>query len=557
MQKKRLSKRVRKLLIICTLTAIILTVSTYAWFVGLRSVRVSSFDVEIAAAESLSLSLDGEKWADEMTISKATLDEVSYEGHTNSWGGKGLIPMSSVGQMDATASRMILYEMASFTPTAGGYRIMASRVNNYNMVSSEAGEVLEDEQDGYVAFDLFIRNYTGTQYLTAYNEDDEEAIYLTTDSRVTVASDGVANTGIENSVRVAFAQIGRVAGTTTTPATITGITCTSDADVTGICGNRIAQIWEPNDKDHVQDAIDYYSTSCLAKTMSTKESRCKAACVGGGDQAICEAACETETTDCRAACNGENPEACIQACVGAQPSYANTCETIADGTAYKTYAVNAPIYSADHVDIYDGADYNKYEDASLLTAYSFFTDTMKNKYGVTRPQFMTLAPNSITKVRVYIYIEGQDIDNYDFAAIGKKISVAFGFTKQRFTPEDITYEGPYLPTTLGTCTGNENPTIEKDCTEARGIWTPGDVEGTGTCTTNGTKEYCDLTAGTFVAHGTCAGGTVPTEEGACTTAGGTWEAGETEGTGTCSGITETYCANIEGTFTPSIKQSER
>ena len=57
---------------------------------------------------------------------------------------------------------------------------------------------------------------------------------------------------------------------------------------------------------------------------------------------------------------------------------------------------------------------------------------------------MTLAPNSITKVRVYIYIEGQDIDNYDFASIGKSISVKFGFTKERFIGTDITYEGPGL-----------------------------------------------------------------------------------------------------------------
>ena len=53
---------------------------------------------------------------------------------------------------------------------------------------------------------------------------------------------------------------------------------------------------------------------------------------------------------------------------------------------------------------------------------------------------MTLAPNSVTKVRVYIYIEGQDIDNYDFASLGKQISVNFGFTKERFTAEDVAYE---------------------------------------------------------------------------------------------------------------------
>ena len=79
---------------------------------------------------------------------------------------------------------------------------------------------------------------------------DEEAIYLTTDSAVKVASagaGGVANTGIENSVRVAFAQIGRVAGTTTDVAKITGINCNADAEskpsivngTTGICRTRI------------------------------------------------------------------------------------------------------------------------------------------------------------------------------------------------------------------------------------------------------------------------------------------------------------------------------
>jgi hypothetical protein len=55
---------------------------------------------------------------------------------------------------------------------------------------------------------------------------------------------------------------------------------------------------------------------------------------------------------------------------------------------------------------------------------------------------MKLAPSSITKVRVYVYLEGQDIDNYDFASIGRKISVNFGFTKNRFEGTDINYDGP-------------------------------------------------------------------------------------------------------------------
>ena len=403
--KDKHSFRVKRLIVFCALTAIILTVTTYAWFIGMRTVNVSSFDIEIAVTDSLLLSLDGKKWDTTVSISKEDLEDVSYPGHTNSWGGKGLVPVSSIGEMDSSVSRMKLFEKASLTASSGGYRLMASRVDNYNPGQAE--------QDGYVVFDLFIRNFSGSNYITELNEADEEAIYLTTDSSVTVGLGGVENTGIENSVRVAFAQIGRVIGTNTNQSTITGITCNPDedgkpsvvGDVTGIC--RTAQIWEPNDTKHVQNAINWYDTSCKART-------------------------DVDT-------------------------FTGSCKTIVDGQAYPTYAVRDVIRSSDKVDVYDGFEYNGYgptiadrnpENPNpsnyLLYPYDYFTDSEKNLKGTDRPAFMYLAPNSITKVRVYVWIEGQDVDNYDFASIGRKISVKFGFTKQRYTEEDVEYTEPDL-----------------------------------------------------------------------------------------------------------------
>ncbi|MDD3187237.1 MAG: DUF5011 domain-containing protein [Bacilli bacterium] len=390
--KKRNRSRVKKLrnmILVCTFIALVLSVSTYAWFIGMRTVNVSSFDVEIASTDSLLLSLDGDHWDTTVDISSTTYNTASYVGNTNWWAGNGLIPMSTVGAIDTDYSRLILYEKASLTTTAGGYRLMASRVNNYGAGISE--------QNGYVAFDLFVRNFSGNQYIQALNELDEEAIYLTTNSAVTVAADGVANTGIENSVRVAFAQIGRVSGFTTDVPTITGITCATDATVTGIC--RTAQIWEPNDTDHTTNAISWYDTSCVART-------------------------------------GAN--------VTLDASYSGDCGTVANGTAYPTYAISTAISSADNVDVYDGLEYNTYTSSAKLFAYPYFTDTMKDLTGTDRPTFITLAPNSITKVRVYIYIEGQDVDNYDYASIGKKIAVNFGLTKERFIDTDINYTGPDL-----------------------------------------------------------------------------------------------------------------
>jgi len=434
MKNKKHARRIKKLALICTMCTIILVVSTYAWFIGMKTVNVSSFDVQIAATEGLTLSLNGKDWSETVNINSGNYkydadaaSNVVYEGSTNTWGGKGLFPVSSVGQISSTDSRLMLYEKGSLTATPGGYRLMASKVDN-SLATTKTGE----EGSGFVAFDLFIRNLSGNEYYTEFNQLNEEAIYLTQNSEVKVVTSGAdeqEKTGIENSVRVAFAQIGRVEavkGASIDDADkvkeITGITCETKDKVTGIC-TRYAQIWEPNDKAHVANAINWYNTACLRRT-------------------------------------GED--------VTKTGSYSGTCETLSNNQYAQTYSVGSTINYTDNIDVYDGSIYNAYT-ASIseqkinaysttdkttivdgkLYEYDYFTDTEKMLTGMDRPEFITLAPNSITKVRVYVYIEGQDVDNYDFASLGKKISVSFGFTKERFFDTDIDYEGP---TTDGTVT---------------------------------------------------------------------------------------------------------
>lgn len=393
-KNKKYTKRVKNLVVICTLSSLVFIVTTFAWFIGMRTVNVSTFDVSIATTDSLLLSLDGKKWDTTVTINSTNFNDTEntvYEGNANTWSNGGLIPMSSIGEMDEASSRMKLYQKASLTKTAGGYRLMASRVTN-NTTTVPNYDWQYNEAKGYVAFDLFVKNFSGEEYYAENNVANEEAIYLTDDSLVKVAADGVADTGIENSVRVAFAQIGRVVATTNDPSTITSITCKDGGSVTGIC--RTAQIWEPNETKHVAGAIKYYTDSCKARTGAN----------------VLEAG-----------------------------SYAGDCGVVNADQAYQTYSIAKEITDGTLVDVYDGEDYNTYTQsatAGYLKAFNTFTDADKIKTGVTRDEFFTLAPNSITKVRVYIYIEGQDIDNYDLASIGKKISVAFGFTKDRFDFDD-------------------------------------------------------------------------------------------------------------------------
>lgn len=414
------NRKMRKLILLCVLCGIVLTVSTYAWFIGMKTVNVEKFNIDIATTEGLYLSMNGKDWSYNLDAINAD----AYADNANVWLNEneksGLIPMSSIGDMDKTSSRMKLFEKGSLTSVPGGARLMASRINNYTNRVKENGEFVEGK--GYVAFDLFIKNMSGTAYYAENNPKNEENVYLTVNSAAKVGKNGVANTGIENSIRVGFAQIGRVTAEdddTITQDVITGITCSGDGEtgkITGIC--REAQIWEPNDKNHVANAGKYYQTTCLKRGEA-------------GDD------------------------------VTAKASYGAACENLVLTDAYPTYAIANPIgtgTNANNVNIYDGEKFNGYtknsmtyadyikEDTDKTTAklveFPYFTDTMKNITGTARPAFMTLAPNSITKVRVYVWLEGQDIDNYDFASLGSEVSINFGFTKEQLTEDDVDYEGP-------------------------------------------------------------------------------------------------------------------
>lgn len=413
------NKRIRNLILICVMSALLLTVGTYAWFIGMQTVKVNSFEVKIAGVDSLMLSMNGKSWS---TAIDVTDEETypSYEGNANEFlkdSKEGLKPISTVGKFNTNASRLELFEKGSLTATTGGYRLMASQVDNKTNQVTGSTEYIEG--DGYVAFDLFVMNLSGDAYYPEISTpSNEEAIYLTYESKVTAGTTGNTNAGIENSVRVAFAQIGRVSATDYGTlgdddadkwAVVTGMTCAGSKDssdnvvVTGIC--RDAAIWEPNENTHTAAAKKWYETTCKARKAATGENK----------------SFSYETEEGKTACS-------------ALTDYITT------------NAVATEIAATDYVDVYDGS-YNGYTGSTgtLLKQVDTFTDSEKLKSGVNREEIFTLTPNSITKLRVYIWIEGQDIDNYDFASLGYSISVNFGFTKERITSgeidEDMTLEG--------------------------------------------------------------------------------------------------------------------
>ena len=385
------TRRIFIIFIFIFITTVILLVGTYAWFVGITTVAINPFTITVSSGGGIEISLDGEHWRkgnDALVVTQQAVTTTTaspdhaYEGHTNHWPSAGMDPVSSSGEMDASASRLKLYQKISISTTEGGYKLIAGRVDNYSQNKPEA--------DVYLTFDLFIKNGQADPYSTEYTPNADEAIYMLQNPYVTASTSGVNNYGLQNSVRVGFFQIGRTKTVGSTPSTIKALSCAS-TPVLCAPANEVADrlthtwnVWEPNDTDHAQNLITYFNSACKKR-------------------------------------NSDGTYQNNTACFTLTSPY-NTLPT---------YTVKGDIASSDNIDIYDGIN-DKTPDSTKLTTYTTYKTSDANSFSNDKKQLLGLAGNSITKVRIYVWLEGQDIDNYDLITSDTSVTISFGLTKDKF-----------------------------------------------------------------------------------------------------------------------------
>ena len=386
---KRKTRKIFLMVVVMVITTVVLVVETYAWFVGISTVNVSEFNVSISSSGGLEISLDGQTWKKDsqvLSVTGTTIMNNAYQNHTNKYPTGGLIPISSPGLLDTSVSRLKFYQKSSLASTAGGYRIVAYRVDNYTVTNNTR----VSEADGYAVFDLFIRNGLGNEY----NSDMTESIYMLPNPVAQINGTGT-DYGAANSLRVAFYTIGTMKSATagSNLSDLFAIKCTgSPANTTAKCSDTAANrtttwnIWEPNDAIHTQSLVTYFTSIC--KTRNS---------------------------------NG---------------SYSTTPCTLATTNSSKpVYAINDTIAASDDVDVYDGTGVNGYTDSvtnNLLRTYTSYKTTTADSNDANRESLLKIPGNSVTKVRVYIWLEGQDVDNYDVITKNSSINISFGLTKDRF-----------------------------------------------------------------------------------------------------------------------------
>ena len=418
--KKRMHRKSLKILTAAGITLVVLIVATYAWFVGITTVFVSEFDVDIETLKGLEISFDGSNWHngpdDVAQINKTNHNTFGISN--NRWvDDKGLSPISSPGVFSNTG-HLKFFSNASMESVTGGYHIRTEAIDNENIAQGDTSP----EKGQYITFDMFLKNTTNTEILNAggtYTVENGEAVYLTAESDVvtkkkpaegsTAMEEDTEDTdGLENSVRIGFYQVAYVNLTDQyTESDLKALSCSSTNSLCSYSGATTGRgnawnIWEPNDVNHKAKAINAF------------------------------AKCKTRNSD------------------GTYNSSTN-CDAIVDGTTtLPTYAVNKVAQISDHVNIYDGlnnytatstGENNFLREVTNLKESTNGVDT-QNPYNTSRDQIIRLLPNTITKVRVYVWLEGQDPDNLDYLGESKKLLIKFGFTKDMYEEEPTNRTNP-------------------------------------------------------------------------------------------------------------------
>lgn len=312
---KRKKKRTGLMLVWMFFTALLLTMTSYAWFSTNRLLTIQAFNIHVASKGGIEISTDAINWKGVLTLQDLIDARNTYPNSINQIPDM-LEPVSTGLEIENGLLKMYSGEATGDGINPEYFLVSERRVEQEGFGSNTNGV--------FVAFDVFFRNLS------------EKTVYLTPMSGI---SHFDRNVGIENAFRIAFLNQGTL-GTDANPASVQALRN----------ANR-AILWEPN--------YDTHTPYGVAHALNTYN--------------------------------------------------INTTET--GGSLLEYHGVKSPITASD--------------DVRLSRSNATYFPNLFNKINVdiaTRKNFntfekvMDLAPG-ITKVRIYIWVEGQDVDCEDNASI--------------------------------------------------------------------------------------------------------------------------------------------
>lgn len=386
-------KRLNSLILLVAFTAVMLIVSTYAWFSTQKNVSISNLYGEVKVAEGLQISLDAKHWGNSIDLSELNMAQSGsnttpdYKDPTGQYldsdatflaPAEGVVnvvpdeylPVSTAGTDVTTSGKGT---GAAVDTTFPDKLVMYAGNNTDTQKLDTVVEMKEEADSGYFAFDIFLQNTT--------NGNDPDTLYLDKTSSVTVDNSG---TGLENTFRVAFALFTNTTDSTTANGVLAQDTIIG-ATVTNQTVDKVA-IWEPNSDAHIQTILDTINPRI---TFSA------------ADKTAYGLASATEF-----ATNEEIP----------------------------TYALTSGSVGVDYTNIYmwDTED-EDFEDGLVkqvtVQTPTTITDDQTELKDVDGNSF-AIAANEYHRIRIYTWIEGQDPDCINVASFGGGLTLDLGFSKK-------------------------------------------------------------------------------------------------------------------------------
>ena len=429
------TKPLGRLILLVAFTAIMLVSSTYAWFSTQKNVTLGGLKGEVQVAEGLQISLDAKSWTN--TIN---LNEFAVDANTKIWTSDKYVPGATFQAPYSTgidgegnpvmATNVTPEELLPVSTTGGtGEGIGNSIMNMYwgdnteGIKLSGIKQMAEEAKSGYYAFDVFLQN-------TSADGKTVDTLKLAPNSSVVINSSKEA-TGLQNTVRVGFAlyENAKDDAETSNDKTVEVRSTPTTAEI--IAGTAVGKkikdvaIWEPNSDVHVTHIVNS-NNSITWSVADLKE-------YGFNASATAPAKAKFSSTSSTG--------------VSQIPTYALT-------TASKTAGSIADIYDwatpsaglTKQVTLQTKTDTTE-KDGLLETEALPLISVAKTEAGEENTEFQ-IGAGQYVKMRVYVWLEGQDVDCTNYASLGGGLTIDIGILKGDSTVVDdelLVAGGPYLP----------------------------------------------------------------------------------------------------------------
>ena len=370
---------------IILIAAVMFIISTYAWFSTQKNVSITNLQGTVQVAEGLEISLDAKNWSNGIVLGteegQLSIIDNAYTGHHNISPSE-MLPVSTLGLVSGTMTDL---------------KMLRGKVTNSETTSLENIEAMDESQTdatksnypGYFAFDVFLKN-------DSKDTSKDDILQLNYDSSLELLDSSKATTGLQNTARVAFAKYNGTSETIADQVTILKETAGVGVGAPAANITDVA-IWEPNSNNHA----DYIVENNNKIKWSTADASAYATKVLKDGKKGFDTNTQLPTYALKDSAVGET--------VNDIYKWDGTETQIAKQNTLQTKLTTKESTSVDYA-LEDGVQ-------NLVSTSGDGT----TEFGI--------APSKISRIRIYVWLEGQDVDCVNWASHGGGIKVNIGLVK--------------------------------------------------------------------------------------------------------------------------------